>query len=104
MYELWILCRRSPPQPPDGWPREIDGVSFATMDLPESVWRPFFDDSPELVIYASRDDSGSLDVMTKTARDLADAGDGVVLARVPMVIPLQFREFYSGRGEPPPHI
>lgn len=103
MYELFVLCRQRPPAPPGGF-AALDGQPGVEVIQPDDYWKRtgagYLRAEVISVLRVHRTGEGSLSVMVSLAKALADAGDGIVLSRVPVTMPWRFDLEHEGR-EPP---
>ena len=103
MYELFVVCRRRPPEPPGGFEALPDepGVEEVPVDIPWLMRHGAYLPIKAVAAFrAHRTEAGSESAMVSLAQAIADAGDGVVLSRAPVTLPWQFDLEHEGR-EPP---
>ena len=96
-YELWVLCRREPPAPPSGWGERVWGIDTVRSDVDQYLAIDNVAlDAFACQIYLKSDASRPTGSITELARGIADAGDGIVVHRLPVTIPARFRIIHTG--------
>jgi len=100
-YELYVLCRKEPPAPPEGWGSRVWGIDVTRG--PVGPWKGEYvrvdidvDASFVCQVRLKRNDARATGSIVDLARGLADASSGVVLKYMPVTIPALYRVDYTG--------